>query len=81
MGQSARSEDTRFIVKVQLEQFGTGGRKRQCLIYNQRKDIVSEHPASKELIKLMNGEPKKFFWAKLVDTKIQIEEEAPWQLW
>jgi len=75
-----------MIVKVQLSQFDSGGRKRM-LVYNEDRSVRYEEDATKEILSVMQNEQKRFFHAKVVTKKkppsrtIQIESVAPWQSW
>jgi hypothetical protein len=78
-----------MIVKVQLSQFDSEGRK-MMLMYDKARKYELEMEAPEEFIKLMGDEPKKFFHAKLVpddrpgyegSSLIDIGEPAPWQNW
>lgn len=70
-----------FIVKVQVSLFASKGIPQQVLIYNRERDIQWQGEASKEILELMKGENKKYFYATLVDTKINLSHEADWQKW
>lgn len=78
-----------MIVKVQISQFDSEGRK-MMLMYDKNRKHTLEMEAPDEFIKLMGDEPKKFFHAKLVPDDrpgyegahlIDIGEEAPFQSW
>lgn len=75
-----------MIVKVQLSQFDSEGRK-MMLVYNQDKSIRYEEQATDDIITVMQNGHKRFFHAKIVTKKkppsrtIQIEGVAPWQTW
>ena len=75
-----------MIVKVQLSQFDSEGRK-MMLVYNKDRSIMYEDYATVGIIDVMQKELKKFFNAKIVTKKkppsrtIQIESIAPYQSW
>jgi hypothetical protein len=58
------------VVKVQIAIAGEGAGKN-CLIYTQNRDVMSEFPAGQALLKTMNGDIKAFFTAVL-----KADEEA-----
>lgn len=68
-----------MICKLQISLFPKD--EPSMLIYNKDKSILYEDAATEDVIKLANGRPKLFVEAKLVDTKIQITKEVPWQDW
>jgi len=51
------------------------------LIYNKDRSIFYEDDATDDVVKLAAGRKKLFVKAKLVDTKLEINGEAPWQDW
>lgn len=57
------------------------------LVYNEDRSIRYEEEATKDILAVMQNEPKRFFNAKVVTKKkppsrtIQIEGVAPWQDW
>lgn len=75
-----------MIVKVQLSQFDSEGRK-MMLIYNEDRSVRYEEEATKDILTVMQGEQKRFFHAKIVTKKkppsrtVQLEEVAAWQSW
>ena len=75
-----------MIVKVQVSQFDSEGRK-MMLVYNQDKSVIYEEEATENVLAVMQNEQKRFFNAKVVTKKkpasktIQIESVAPWQKW
>jgi len=73
---------TKPIVKVQVSLFTTES-EPQVLIYNKNLSHSYQGPVSEDIIEIMKGEPKKFFYAKLPKKPGQIEllNEAPWQDW
>lgn len=71
---------SRMIVKVQLS-LSTSHPTRRVLIYNEDESVLWEGAASEELIEEMDGEPKQFRYAEIINTKIDIQEQAPWQAW
>lgn len=69
-----------MIVKVQVSII-TNEDQPQVLIYNQYRTALWQGDAAKEILDLMGGEYKKYFYAKIVDTKFELEKEAPKQGW
>lgn len=72
------------IYKVQLSLSGSPGLPRMALIYNHDRSQLWEEPASDDLIALVKGEPKSFWYGRYdyTDKKIHLSEtEAPWQNW
>jgi len=53
----------------------------RMLIYNKDRSIFYEDIATEDVVKLAAGRKKIFVKGKLVDTKLEIEGEAPWQDW
>jgi hypothetical protein len=68
--------DEEFIVKVQLS-IPT----LQALAYNEAGSVYGQFDASTDLIGLMDGRPKAFFFCRLKDSQLVIDREAPWQDW
>jgi hypothetical protein len=77
-----------MIVKIQISQFDSEGRKRM-LIYDRGRRYVCENDASPQVLKLMGDDHKKFFHAEASpppnndrhSAKFLIGEQAPWQDW
>ncbi len=57
----------KFIVKVQLSLM-TSHEKPMVIVYDEKRTFTDQHEASQEIIDMMDGEPKKFFWAKKLQT-------------
>lgn len=75
-----KGDKKRLIVKLQLS---TGGnaKARQMLIYDKSRKYQFQSDASEEIIQLMNGRLKVFFYADIVDNQFGLGEEAPDQDW
>ena len=83
-------ESQRFIVKVQVSLYPNNG---SVLVYNQDRSIYHEEfRVPVNLVGLMNGRPKAYFWASLhrgklrdhpwkAGTELELHEEAPEQEW
>lgn len=69
-----------MIVKVQLSLFTTE-KARQVMIYNETRKYQYEGDAPAELVKLMHGEPKRYFYAKVKNGKFELGRRAPEQDW
>jgi len=67
-----------MILKLQIS-LSPGDNK--MLIYNKDRSIFYEDDATDDVVKLAAGRKKLFVKAKLVDTKLEINGEAPWQDW
>lgn len=72
----------KIIVKVQVSLF-TSEDEPQVLVYSENHKHQYEGPVTEEVIYAMDGEPKKFFYARIPKKPGMIEllEEAPWQSW
>ena len=55
--------------------------QQRALIYNKDQSIRFECLATKELVKLANGQLKCFVHAKMEGTEIVLGKIAPWQDW
>lgn len=62
-----------MVVQVSLSTSDGG-----TLIYNQDRSVFYETTTTPEIRELMKGKIKAFFYAKMVGTRIQLEEKAPW---
>ena len=78
-----------MIVKVQISQFGSEGRK-MALIYDQTRKHRLEIEADEKLLKLMGDSPKKYFHATIEphpknwlqgEKVFELGKEASWQNW
>lgn len=69
-----------MIVKVQLS-LTTYESHQMVLIYNEDRSILWQGPASEEIKTAMGKELKRFFSARLVDTKIRLGREVQQQNW
>lgn len=71
----------KMIIKLQISQFCSEG-SASMLAYNESREYTYQSKASEEVLKLMRGRPKAFFYATLdKELKFVVEEEAPWQNW
>jgi hypothetical protein len=77
-----KKDFTKEIVKVQISLFSSEP-TAQVLVYNESRSHLYEGDAPAEIVELMDGEPKKFFWANMPKEKgfIELLKEAPWQDW
>jgi hypothetical protein len=69
-----------MIVKVQISLFSTE-EGPQMLIYNKDKSVWYEDAAPDTLMMVMGSSNKKYFYAEIVDTKIQLGRPAKAQNW
>ena len=69
-----------MIVKVQVSLFSTDGTKRM-LIYNEDRSTFFEGDLTQEVRKAMDGQPKAYFEAKLIDTKVNLIKKVAPQDW
>lgn len=75
-----------MIIKIQISQFDSEGRSIM-LVYNKDRSVMYEEEATKDILTVMQGEPKRFFNAKVITNKkpysrvIQINGVAPYQNW
>lgn len=67
------------IVKIQLPIGGTAN--LGALVYNRDRTIHSFVPVDDDLLAMMDGEPKKFFYMQRVNDREVCFSEAPWQDW
>jgi len=69
------------IVKLQTSVYSSD-RVQRVLAYDMLLTIQHEQPVTSDILKLLRGRPKAFFFAE-VDAKgmLQLHEEAPWQEW
>ena len=70
----------RRIVKVQLS-LRTSELCQQVLIYPRSRKDAYQGDATPEIVEMMNGELKAFFYAKIKRDHFELEERAPWQDW
>lgn len=69
------------IFKIQLP-IATSAPVPLALVYNEDRSKHGQFEAGEDLIDLMDGRPKAFFFAKQRPTgEIEIDREAPWQKW
>lgn len=76
-----------MIVKVQISQSSSDSQKHM-LVYDRKRKYLYEEVASAEILAIMNGRPKVFFEAGLIDDpkkkgakQIALIEETKWQNW
>lgn len=69
-----------MIVKVQVSLYTTH-EARQCLIYDQSQRFRHQGEVSDELMSLMRGRAKAFFYADVHGREFVIGDEAPSQAW
>lgn len=72
-----------MIVKVQIEisRHAPGLPGPQMLVYDKTGEIEFEGLAPPAVLDLMGGRPKVFFTAEVIENKIELQDEAPWQEW
>lgn len=66
------------ICKVQVS---INGKKKTVLVYDEKQTFIDEFPATKEIIKAVGSDMKKFFYYHLDAGFIILDGEAPWQKW
>jgi hypothetical protein len=73
-----------MIVKIQISQFNSEW-KTMMLIYNEDRSLRCEGEATEDILTIMQGEAKRFFYAKWTksygNVKFLIEDVAPYQTW
>ena len=70
-----------MIVKVQVSLFTTEA-ARQVLIYNEDRSITYQGDVTPEILDVMDGERKRYFFAVMNDDKtIGLEDPAPEHDW
>jgi len=71
-----------LIVKVQVSLYSSDC-ESMALIYNEDKSMLLEIPVDDDLVKLMDGEMKAFFYGKLDNNNgfTLTDKSAPWQDW
>lgn len=71
----------KFVVKVQIS-IMTSEEMPQILIYNDDRTVEYMGDASQDMIEIMGGEVKKFYYAHLDERhQINIDGPAPYQEW
>lgn len=68
------AETKTFVVKIQQSLAGNNGKR--MLAYNKDRSISFEDTLSKEVKELLNGRPKAYFNAAIVNTKIELYDEV-----
>lgn len=70
----------KLIVKVQVP-LVTNLEKPTVFVYSEDWSIEFYHVLTPELIQMMAGQPKAFFYARVTDSKFEFHGAAPWQEW
>lgn len=81
-GRGAESEEAKYrVVKVQLS-LSTSEPTRQVLIYDEGGGWQWQGTAAPDILRLMNGRVKAYFFAtQLRDGRLSIEHDAKTQEW
>ena len=69
-----------FIVKIQVS-IATTAKNQMVLIYNKDRTFLDERVVSKEILKVMKGENKKYFLAEMKDHYLCLIKEVGEQKW
>jgi hypothetical protein len=69
-----------MIVKIQLP-IEANVEDPEALVYDEKHEVDTFMPITKELLRRMGGNIKKFFYAHLEDEEIIIDQDAPFQDW
>lgn len=72
-----------MVVKIQVSQKSSDNVQR-VLIYNETREFMYETEEPKEVesvLEIMNGHPKAYFNAEIIDTKFELQSVADWQDW
>lgn len=71
----------KLIVKVQRSLMSSDG-SDTILIYDEDENVSAEFEATDEILKMLDGQPKAFFYAHLdKDGGLVLDGKAPWQGW
>lgn len=71
----------KFIVKVQAS-LTSNNDVQSILIYNEDESVMAEFDATDDVLKLLDGRPKAFFFAHIADDGgLILGTPAPWQQW
>lgn len=74
------ANENKFIVKVQASIVSSD--VQSILIYDFDENISAEFEATDDILKLLDGRPKAFFYAHLdKEGGIVLDGIAPWQTW
>lgn len=69
----------RFVVKVQVS---LNDAPRETLTYNADRSVMHQEPASPDVLRILRGRDKAYFWAWInKDRLLVIDEEAGEQDW
>ena len=69
-----------FIVKVQLS-LATSEKERQCLVYNQKRNLLQQFNATPEILRIMEGQAKRYFNATFDRGVLDIKDVVKDQSW
>lgn len=67
-----------MIVKVQVS-LNDGG--SSVLVYNRDRSVMQQFEAKPEIVKAVGAGRRAFFFAKIVDSILELEGRAPEQDW
>jgi len=67
-----------IIIKIQMP---LAGDMTKLLIYDKTKKYIGHLPITEDVLDLMNGRIKAFFYADYVDGEFVINRPAPIQYW
>lgn len=75
----------KLIVKVQVPLYSSDG-NAGILVYDKNREIMTElslrtRKERCELLRVLGGEPKGYFYAKMEDKELILMGVAPWQNW
>ena len=70
----------KFIVKVQIP-LNVINAVPMAYIYNEDKTLVQFFEITVKLQLAMGGDPKRFFWAHMDNSRLNLDGFAPWQKW
>lgn len=68
------------VFKVQVP-LTTNDPQPKALIYNKDRSYEGLIPVTDEIRKMMDNEPKRFFWGHVEGDALTIDANAPWQNW
>lgn len=69
------------VIKMQLS-LETNLDAQQVLVYNEDRSIMYQQAVIPEILEIMKGRPKAYFYARMApDKMLDILEEAPEQEW
>lgn len=70
----------KFIVKLQLS-LTTTENQQQCLVYNQKRNLLQQFDATPEILRIMEGRVKRYFNATFDKGELAIKDPVKDQLW